>query len=40
LAIANTFFWFLGGILLLNVVLYATDILQADGRTTATYWQV
>ena len=26
--IANTFFWFLGAILLLNVVLYATDVLQ------------
>jgi acyl-[acyl-carrier-protein]-phospholipid O-acyltransferase / long-chain-fatty-acid--[acyl-carrier-protein] ligase len=28
--IANTFFWFLGSILLLNIVLYATDILQVD----------
>jgi Major Facilitator Superfamily len=28
--IANTFFWFLGAILLLNIVLYATYILQAD----------
>jgi len=28
--IANTFFWFLGAILLLTIVLYATDILQAD----------
>jgi acyl-[acyl-carrier-protein]-phospholipid O-acyltransferase / long-chain-fatty-acid--[acyl-carrier-protein] ligase len=28
--IANTFFWFLGAILLLNVVLYATDVLQVD----------
>lgn len=28
--IANTFFWFLGAILLLNIVLYATDILQVD----------
>jgi acyl-[acyl-carrier-protein]-phospholipid O-acyltransferase / long-chain-fatty-acid--[acyl-carrier-protein] ligase len=27
---ANTFFWFLGAILLLNIVLYATDILQVD----------
>ena len=28
--VANTFFWFLGAILLLNIVLYATDILQVD----------
>jgi len=28
--LANTFFWFLGAILLLNIVLYATDILQVD----------
>jgi acyl-[acyl-carrier-protein]-phospholipid O-acyltransferase/long-chain-fatty-acid--[acyl-carrier-protein] ligase len=28
--IANTFFWFLGAILLLNIVLYATDLLQVD----------
>ncbi len=28
--IANTFFWFLGAILLLNIVLYATDILLVD----------
>jgi acyl-[acyl-carrier-protein]-phospholipid O-acyltransferase / long-chain-fatty-acid--[acyl-carrier-protein] ligase len=28
--IANTFFWFLGSILLLNIVLYATDILEVD----------
>jgi len=28
--IANAFFWFLGAILLLNVVLYATDVLQVD----------
>ena len=28
--IANTFFWFLGALLLLNIVLYATDILQMD----------
>jgi len=28
--IANTFFWFLGAILLLNVVLYSTDVLQVD----------
>ena len=28
--IANTFFWFLGSLLLLNIVLYATDILHVD----------
>ena len=28
--VANTFFWFLGAILLLNIVLYATDTLQVD----------
>lgn len=28
--LANTFFWFLGSLLLLNIVLYATDILHAD----------
>ncbi len=28
--IANTFFWFLGALLLLNIVLYATDVLQVD----------
>ncbi len=28
--VANTFFWFLGSLLLLNIVLYATDILHAD----------
>jgi acyl-[acyl-carrier-protein]-phospholipid O-acyltransferase / long-chain-fatty-acid--[acyl-carrier-protein] ligase len=28
--IANTFFWFLGALLLLNIVLYATDTLQVD----------
>lgn len=28
--IANTFFWFLGAILLLTIVLYATDVLQVD----------
>jgi acyl-[acyl-carrier-protein]-phospholipid O-acyltransferase/long-chain-fatty-acid--[acyl-carrier-protein] ligase len=27
---ANTFFWFLGSLLLLNTVLYATDILRVD----------
>ena len=36
--IANTFFWFLGAILLLNIVLYATDILQVDERTAVTCW--
>ncbi len=28
--VANTFFWFLGAILLLNIVLYATDVLRVD----------
>lgn len=28
--LANTFFWFLGALLLLNIVLYATDILQVN----------
>jgi MFS family permease len=28
--VANTFFWFLGSLLLLNIVLYATDILRVD----------
>src|SRR5215471_10795324 len=28
--LANTFFWFLGAILLLNIVLYATDVLHVD----------
>jgi len=27
---ANSFFWFLGSLLLLNIVLYATDILHVD----------
>ncbi|HEY2461499.1 MAG TPA: MFS transporter [Candidatus Acidoferrum sp.] len=27
---ANTFFWFLGSLLLLNIVLYATDTLRVD----------
>lgn len=27
---ANTFFWFLGALLLLNIVLYATDTLHVD----------
>jgi acyl-[acyl-carrier-protein]-phospholipid O-acyltransferase / long-chain-fatty-acid--[acyl-carrier-protein] ligase len=30
--LANTFFWFLGSLLLLNIVLYATDILQVDDQ--------
>jgi acyl-[acyl-carrier-protein]-phospholipid O-acyltransferase/long-chain-fatty-acid--[acyl-carrier-protein] ligase len=34
--IANTFFWFLGALLLLNIVLYATDILQVD-ETRSSY---
>jgi acyl-[acyl-carrier-protein]-phospholipid O-acyltransferase/long-chain-fatty-acid--[acyl-carrier-protein] ligase len=28
--VANTFFWFLGSLLLLNIVLYAADILHVD----------
>jgi sugar phosphate permease len=28
--VANTFFWFLGSLLLLKIVLYATDILRVD----------
>jgi acyl-[acyl-carrier-protein]-phospholipid O-acyltransferase/long-chain-fatty-acid--[acyl-carrier-protein] ligase len=28
--IANTFFWFLGSLLLLNLVLYGTDVLHTD----------
>ncbi|HVO57745.1 MAG TPA: MFS transporter [Dongiaceae bacterium] len=28
--LANTFFWFLGSLLLLNTVLYATDVLRTD----------
>ena len=30
--VANTFFWFLGSLLLLNIVLYATDILHVDEK--------
>jgi MFS family permease len=30
--VANTFFWFLGSLLLLNIVLYATDILRVDDQ--------
>jgi acyl-[acyl-carrier-protein]-phospholipid O-acyltransferase / long-chain-fatty-acid--[acyl-carrier-protein] ligase len=28
--LANTFFWFLGSLLLLNIVLYETDVLHVD----------
>jgi acyl-[acyl-carrier-protein]-phospholipid O-acyltransferase/long-chain-fatty-acid--[acyl-carrier-protein] ligase len=28
--LGNTFFWFLGSLLLLNIVLYATDVLHVD----------
>lgn len=34
--VANTFFWFLGSLLLLNIVLYATDILHVD-ETHSSY---
>ncbi len=34
--VANTFFWFLGSLLLLNIVLYAADILYLD-ETRSTY---
>ena len=30
--LANTFFWFLGSLLLLNIVLYSTDILHVDDQ--------
>src|SRR6202000_3258900 len=30
--LANTFFWFLGSLLLLHIVLYATDILRVDDQ--------
>ena len=30
--VANTFFWFFGSLLLLNIVLYATDILRVDDQ--------
>jgi acyl-[acyl-carrier-protein]-phospholipid O-acyltransferase/long-chain-fatty-acid--[acyl-carrier-protein] ligase len=33
---ANTFFWFLGSLLLLNVVLYATDVLHL-GEVRSSY---
>ena len=28
--VANTFFWFLGSLLLLNIVLYSADMLFLD----------
>ena len=34
--VANTFFWFLGSLLLLNIVLYSTDILHVD-ETHSSY---
>jgi acyl-[acyl-carrier-protein]-phospholipid O-acyltransferase / long-chain-fatty-acid--[acyl-carrier-protein] ligase len=34
--VANTFFWFLGSLLLLNIVLYGADILQLD-ETRSSY---
>jgi len=34
--VANTFFWFLGSLLLLNIVLYATDVLHVD-ETKSSY---
>ena len=30
--VANTFFWFLGSLLLLNIVLFSTDILRVDDK--------
>jgi len=33
--VANTFFWFLGALLLLNIVLYATDVLEVDGARSS-----
>jgi acyl-[acyl-carrier-protein]-phospholipid O-acyltransferase/long-chain-fatty-acid--[acyl-carrier-protein] ligase len=30
--LANTFFWFLGSLLLLNIVLYAIDVLHVDDQ--------
>ena len=30
--VANTFFWFLGSLILLNIVLYSTDILRVDEK--------
>jgi acyl-[acyl-carrier-protein]-phospholipid O-acyltransferase / long-chain-fatty-acid--[acyl-carrier-protein] ligase len=34
--VANTFFWFLGSLLLLNIVLYGTDVLALD-ETHSSY---
>jgi MFS family permease len=34
--VANTFFWFLGALLLLNIVLYATDVLHV-GEARSSY---
>jgi acyl-[acyl-carrier-protein]-phospholipid O-acyltransferase/long-chain-fatty-acid--[acyl-carrier-protein] ligase len=34
--VANTFFWFLGSLLLLNIVLYGADILHLD-ETQSSY---
>jgi acyl-[acyl-carrier-protein]-phospholipid O-acyltransferase / long-chain-fatty-acid--[acyl-carrier-protein] ligase len=34
--VANTFFWFLGSLLLLNIVLYGADILRLD-ETRSSY---
>jgi acyl-[acyl-carrier-protein]-phospholipid O-acyltransferase / long-chain-fatty-acid--[acyl-carrier-protein] ligase len=34
--VGNTFFWFLGSLLLLNIVLYATDILHLE-ETRSSY---
>lgn len=33
---ANTFFWFLGSLLLLNIILYSTDVLHVD-ETHSSY---
>jgi acyl-[acyl-carrier-protein]-phospholipid O-acyltransferase/long-chain-fatty-acid--[acyl-carrier-protein] ligase len=33
--LANTFFWFLGSLLLLNIVLYATDVLHVDDQLSS-----
>src|SRR5579862_6048332 len=30
--VGNTFFWFLGSLILLNIVLYSTDILRVDDK--------
>ncbi len=34
--VANTFFWFLGSLLLLNIVLYSADVLFLD-ETRSSY---